>query len=146
MSYASLPPLSSCHKIHLPSGDQVPPNCRSSETASCTGHPPFEATFQIFSRPVRFVEKTMSRPSGDHAGSVMFRVKKRSSMGTGCASGLRAEVIVAGSVIVRSSGERAKTNASDAAARRRVMLRMGANHIVHFHGQRESLTGRNASR
>src|SRR5207244_12134002 len=85
-------------------------------------------------------------PSGDHEAPLMLRLKKRSSIGTGCASGLRVEVIVAGSVIVRSSGERAKTNASDAAARRRVKLRMAANHIVHFHGRCESLTGRNASR
>jgi len=83
----------------------------------------------------------MSFPSGDHAGSVMFRVKKRSSMGTGRASGLRVEVIVAGSVMVRSSGERAKTKASERAAMSAVMIRMSVNHIAHLHGVRGSLTG-----
>src|SRR5947207_6131533 len=108
MSYASLPPRSCCHAIHFPSGDHAAPNWRSSETASCTGHPPVDDTFQTFRRPVRFVEKAISFPSGDHDGSIVFRLTKRSSIGTGRALTLRGEVTVAGSVIARSSGERAK--------------------------------------
>src|SRR6266849_9829055 len=117
----------------------MPAPCRSSETASCTGQPPADATFQRFRRPVRFVEKTISFPSGDQEGSVMLRLKKRSSIGTGRASALRTEEIVAGSVIVRSCGDRAKTKSSDAAARNKVMGRMTANHIVHLHGRCGSL-------
>jgi hypothetical protein len=43
--------------------------------------------------------------------------------------------------MVRSSGERAKTNASDAAAMSASVIRMAANHIVHLQGRRGSLTG-----
>src|SRR6266480_5140439 len=88
----------------------------------------------------------MSFPSGDHEAPVMPRLKKRSSIGTGRALAFRAEVIVAGSVIVRSSGERAKTNASEARAMSVSVVRMAGHHIVHLHGRRGSLTGRNASR
>src|SRR5579872_2052366 len=141
MSYASLPTRSCCQRIHLPSGDHIGVPCRSSETASCTGHPPLALTFHRLKRPVRFVPKTISFPSGDHDAPLIPRLKKRSSIGTGRAVALRAEVIVAGSVIVRSSGERAKTNASEAAAMRIVIVRMRPNHIVHLHGRRGSLTG-----
>src|SRR6266849_6788431 len=145
MSQASLPPRSCCQAIHFPSDDHTSENWRSSDTASCSGQPPLDATFHRFIRPVRFVVKTISRPSGDHAGLVMLRLKKRSSTGTGLASAFRAEVMLAGSVIVRSSGERANTNTSEDAATRIVMVRMRANHIVHLHGYRASLTGRKAS-
>src|SRR2546423_4969756 len=66
----------------------------------------------------------MSFPAGDDEPPVMPRLKKRSSIGTGRASAFRAEVIVAGSVIVRSSGERAKTNASEAMAMNVSVVRM----------------------
>ena len=65
-------------------------------------------------RPVVFVPKTISLPSGDHDAPVTLRLKKRSSIGTGAAFALRGDVTEAGSVMVRSSGERAKTKRSEA--------------------------------
>src|SRR5215469_9873843 len=54
--------------------------------------------------PVKFVEKTSQRPSCDQDGSRGKRVKNRSSIGTGRASGVAIDTIDRGSVIVRSIG------------------------------------------
>src|SRR5690242_4459102 len=68
------------------------------------GHPPDACTFHRLLRPVRFVVKTISLPSGDHDGPPTLRVKKSSSMGMGLAAGLEGDVTDAGSVTWRSSG------------------------------------------
>src|ERR671936_763766 len=64
-SHSSFPPLSCSKMIQRLLGDQVPFTCRSSDCASCTGHAPLADTFQRFSRPVRFVVREISFPSGD---------------------------------------------------------------------------------
>src|SRR5271165_4082399 len=70
----SLPPKSCSYTIAPPSGAQVAPNWRSSETVSCSGHPLLALTFHRFMRPVKLVLKTISFPSGDHAGDVTRRL------------------------------------------------------------------------
>src|SRR5580704_15194556 len=71
-------------------------------------------------RPVRFVERTMSFPSGDHAAEETWRVKMRSSKGMGLASALSADLIERGSVTIScwASAEAPRTKAMSVAGSR----------------------------
>src|ERR1039457_155880 len=75
MSHSSLPPMSCWKTIHLPSGDQVPVVCRSSDCTNWRGQPPAALTFHRFCRPVMFVVNKISLPFGDHEASDNDRVK-----------------------------------------------------------------------
>src|SRR5258708_25322940 len=99
---------------HAPSGERIGRICRSADAAICSGQPPVDATFQMFSRPVRFVVNVISFPFGDQEPPEMARVTNRSSSDTGLAAGFFTDTIVAGSVTVRSSGEPPKTNNDEA--------------------------------
>src|SRR5438552_412518 len=68
------------------------------------GQLPSAATFHRFARPVSVVLSSISLPSGDQAASKIWRVKNRSSTGTGLALEFCAEVTDLGSVICRSFG------------------------------------------